>query len=643
MEMIISEISYSNIRKIKELKINFFNGNKFFRNTFIMMANGTGKTMSMDLIKGILDESANTWKPNKVKSFKPLNRDVDNGQFCLTVLFDNKKYKYFLDFDFVNNKSSIRTTVSAEVGGGIGKRRLPEELKDLFLPEFVQRFVFDGEQAKKVLDSGSTEAEEAIKYLYRLDELDKLLIENDALLQKYQQERDSGRGTDQSLKIHNTRKAECLKTIDFLTSELAKIEIALEENKKNKEEKSSLLDEINKKSKALDDAKNELLVKLSEIKSKVEISVYSILEISRKPYMVSTYFCDIMQSLGQNMKKLKLPKTISRGFFKELAAKDTCICGRELTEKERKVIIDNCENYLGEDQQGTLNKIKNSLTESIFSDNLNTEYDNLKHWIKEENKINNQLSKVLKDLEKSGGDEATNLRCDIDSLIAEIGRLESERKTIISKDDKDFGLNEKNNLAKAQKLLAELESKIAKATQTNIDLKRKLALDKYVSEILNTAKKKLKESIIVKANKKIAEIISDDIVEIEKIDKHIILKEKSGASEAQTLSVAYCYIGTLFEDSSLKFPFIIDSPVGKVDLEKRWVIADIIPKLFPQIISFVTSSEIRCFAEKFYKDDESNFITIEAGKGYADVKMTEGVEYFDEYQKKNPEESKNEF
>ena len=174
-------------------------------------------------------------------------------------------------------------------------------------------------------------------------------------------------------------------------------------------------------------------------------------------------------------------------------------------------------------------------------------------------------------------------------------------------------------------------------------MKRKQALEKYVSKIISIAKEKLKNNIIIKANKKIAEIITDDIVEIERIDKHIVLKEKSGASEAQTLSVAYCYIGALFDDSSLKFPFIIDSPVGKVDLEKRWVIADIIPKLFSQTISFVTSSEIRRFADKFYKDEESQFVTIEAGKGYADVKITEGMEYFDEYQKKNPEESKNEF
>ena len=642
MKMIISEISYSNIRKIKELKINFFNGDKLYKNTFIMMANGTGKTMSMELIKGILDESANFWKASKVKSFKPLNRDVEQGQFSMTILFDNKKYKYFLDFDFVNSRASVSTTVAAEVGGGIGKRRLPEELKDLFSPEFVQRFVFDGEQAKKVLDSGSAEAEEAIKYLYRLDELDKLLIENEALLSKYQQERDA-KGTDRSLIVNKTKREECLRKIELLKDDLDKTIKKLDESVKEKEEKNTLLEKINRKSKELNDEKNDLTAKLNEIKSEIERSTNVILQIMRKPYMVSSYFSDIMQELGQNMKKLKLPKTISREFFRELAQKNTCICGNTINETERKFIIDNCEKYLGEDQQGTLNKIKNSLTDNVFSDELSGEYGNLKHWMNEENKVNNQLSAVQKNLEKSGGEEAKKLNDEIHALIAIISLLEDTRKKITSKDDQDPYLDEKNNLAKAQRRLAELDGIIAKATQTNNDLKRKRALEKYVSEIMSIANGKLKDNIIVQANKKIAEIITDDIVEIEKIDRHIVLREKSGASEAQTLSVAYCYIGALFDDSSLKFPFIIDSPVGKVDLEKRWVIADIIPKLFSQIISFVTSSEIRCFADKFYKDESSQFITIEAGKGYADVKMTEGVEYFDEYQKKNPEENKNEF
>lgn len=41
------------------------------------------------------------------------------------------------------------------------------------------------------------------------------------------------------------------------------------------------------------------------------------------------------------------------------------------------------------------------------------------------------------------------------------------------------------------------------------------------------------------------------------IDRYIKLKGRDGASEGQTLRIAYCFLGTLFEDSELEFPFII--------------------------------------------------------------------------------------
>ena len=57
-----------------------------------MMANGTGKTTTMTLIKGIFDGSAADWPATKVRSFAPTLTEADTGEFSITVKFDDKRY-----------------------------------------------------------------------------------------------------------------------------------------------------------------------------------------------------------------------------------------------------------------------------------------------------------------------------------------------------------------------------------------------------------------------------------------------------------------------------------------------------------------------------------------------------------------------
>ena len=53
MKMSILEFEYKNIRKISSLRISFLNNaDEVIKNNFVMMANGTGKTTTMTLIKG---------------------------------------------------------------------------------------------------------------------------------------------------------------------------------------------------------------------------------------------------------------------------------------------------------------------------------------------------------------------------------------------------------------------------------------------------------------------------------------------------------------------------------------------------------------------------------------------------------------
>lgn len=66
----------------------------------------------------------------------------------------------------------------------------------------------------------------------------------------------------------------------------------------------------------------------------------------------------------------------------------------------------------------------------------------------------------------------------------------------------------------------------------------------------------------------------------------------------------------MFEDSELEFPFIIDSPTGSMDFDKREAVADIIPKVFNQMISFVQSAEVKRFADRFYDNPDAQYLQL---------------------------------
>lgn len=246
----------------------------------------------------------------------------------------------------------------------------------------------------------------------------------------------------------------------------------------------------------------------------------------------------------------------------------------------------------------------------------------------------------IKKLIKAGGEKARELQERIEELIRLISIARDELERIESKDENDASLTEENNLHKADQKFKYYEQEIAKATRTNTALRKKELVDSLVNEIKLQATTALKQEIVRKTNEKLRRVIVDDYVEIESIDRYIKLKGRDGASEGQTLSIAYCFLGTLFEDSELEFPFIIDSPTGKMDFEKRQAVADIIPLVFNQMIAFVQSAEVERFADRFYANPDSQYLTVVASPQDQAVVVYEGIDFFDSYQREHKGDEK---
>lgn len=634
MKMSILSLEYKNIRKISNLKLSFTKQDgSVVGNNFIMMANGTGKTTTMGLIKGLFDGTIVSWPPETIMSYKPTSTGAENGEFSVTVKFDDKQYKYFVYMNYLTGTAEIKTT-SSETGGMEQGLHLPESIRGIFSPEFVRRFVFDGEQATRSMDSSSNEAEKTIKYLYRLDELDEITVQNQKILTDIQSA-EGNKGSSSSLSNLRTRQANVDKTRKKLKDRAENLRKDIKEFEDEKRDKEKRRSELDKNYEQLNQEKNDIQRELDRNKADIETKISEILTLTKLPYLLSQEMCDRMTALGSSMTKLKLPKSSSKDFFVELSNSPTCVCGRCIGEKEKEAILKNAENYLGSDQQAILNSIKSSLVGNVFDSRLEVAFTELGKLREETNRLNTRYNNNEEKLVKAGGEEAARLKTRIDELIELIGGSRLKLDTIESKDEGDDELTEDNNLHKADLAYQRYEQQIASATRTNAALHRKETVDKLIKEIKEQATDELKKEIIRKTNEKLKRVIKDDYIEIDNIDRYIKLKGRDGASEGQTLSIAYCFLGTLFEDSELEFPFIIDSPTGKMDFDKRQAVADIIPLVFNQMIAFVQSAEVERFADRFYDNPDTQYITIVASPDGNDVEVNNGIEFFDSYQREH--------
>lgn len=632
MKMSILELEYKNIRKISSLQISFRNDTGgVIKNNFVMMANGTGKTTTMTLIKGLLDGSAKNWPVDYVKSFAPTTTTGDKGEFSITVKFDEKQYKYFLSLDYVNGIAKIET--QAPPKGRETGLLLPTAIKGIFTPEFVSRFVFDGEQAKKSMDRTSNEADETIRYLYRLDELDEILAMNMNILTEIQNAEGGSTGTRGSLSNLRSRQKKVRDHIASLEKKQKQLNGDIARFSQEKIEKEKQRQELDKNYEALNKEKNEVIAEQEKNRGNVDVKITEIVSLVKTPYLVSEGLCNRMYEFGDAMKKLKLPKSSSKDFFTELAYAEKCVCDRCIGEKERYAILKNAERYLGSDHQAVLNNIKSVLMGSTYDERLVAAFEELGKLQEQKTRLNARFADVEDKLIKAGGPQVEQLQSEIEVHIGQISSAQTQLKIIESKDEDDETLTEENNLHKARRADAEYEVKIASTTKTNAALRKKNVVQDLVNEIKTQATAALKEEIIKKANDKISRVIKDDYIEIESIDGYIKLKDREGASDGQTLSIGYCFLGTLFEEAELEFPFVIDSPTGKMDFDKRQAVADIIPVVFNQMIAFVQSAEVKCFADRFYKNTDTQYLTIVASKDTEEIAIHKGIAFFDSYQR----------
>lgn len=632
MEIKIVGWGYENIRRFNTLQIDLMQNNHLPHITLVMMRNGTGKTTTITLMRAILSGSATTWTPDIVRGFKPTQSQVSQGKFYIKVKFGAESYHYNLVLDYDEGKASYQTTRVGLSGGLEAGHELPMQLKGVFNNEgFISRFIFDGEQAKKTLSSSSKEAELAITYLYRIDKLDDLISLINSLVQRKQSESASRGASSTSLKSNRTRMETKKKNYTNLVSRRDSV---LDEIVKNQNQ----WDELERRRIGLitsDERLRQEQTRLNNEKTEKSNELNRILQTVgtyiKEPFQVHSVFDERLKGLVQNMQSLKLPKTTAREFFRELSESPDCICGRPIGPEEKEAILKRAENYLGEDDLSAINAIKDKLRNYQRSESLAIALDQMITLKEDIQGIQSALNRLVLQLDEEAMHEADSIVEEQSIVKQTILDLERERDILIA----PFGApntSELNNIAAAEKAWNETLENLLRATGTYEYTQKANKLIAYINNIRLLALQKLKNGIVLKTNEKVAKIITDERITVEKIDGNLILHDRTEVSEGQTLAIAYSYICSLFEHSPFEFPFVIDSPAAKMDLDVRREVATVIPTLFKQLIIFITSGETAGFAEKLYNQDDVLYITVEGKEDEERVVCTLGKDYFATYQ-----------
>lgn len=635
MKISILSWEYENIRRMGKLKIDLEeSGGKVYGNTLIMMPNGTGKTTTLRLIGAALTGKAVDWKEDDVRSYRPSYQFVEKGKFCLKVSFDGDIFYYILNFDYELGEVKYETCMVNRSGGIESGHFLPHSLKDVFTEEFVNRFVFDGEQAQKTLNSGSSEAERAIVYLYQLDKMDDLCGEINKLVER-KQEMANSQVTERGVKLSKTKADKRKDHHEALKKQLEDSKKELEAKREKKKRLEERYQNIISEDAQMREEQDRLNRQKKEIKGQKKETTERIMSYVRKPYNLQIEMDMRLQGLWQNMHTLRLPRNVANEFFKEVIEHKVCICGRCIGEQEEKIILRNASSYLGGDELAVLNGIKSALKEYEVDRELKQERERLKRLQEREQEVNNGLDRLANTMAEKGNQEILKVKNTIRELEIDMNRLEAECHKLSTTDYlSNPELTEENNIKKAYEAWKLADEYYTKMNGTYEFIQKAEKLKKYVQNIKKKTLQKLKKYIVQETNGKVQEIIQNDNIRIKDINGHLLFEDRDNLSEGQNLAVAYAYIGILFAHSQDEFPFIVDSPAASLDLNMRREIAKIMPDLFHQMIVFVTSGEREGFADTYFEREGVQYYTVAGDRNKA-VELHEGKDYFAKFQERS--------
>ncbi|QCC51441.1 AAA family ATPase [Halapricum salinum] len=637
MNLKIRGIRYENIREFENLELDFSpEGDEPHHISLVQMPNGTGKTTTMKLIRTTLlgaDLSS-----DEVRSYRPPEFEAIEGAFEIDLEFEDELFTLRLELDYEMGEFDYRHIKPEEVGGGdTPGHYLPTGLENTITESFVDLFVFNGELTEEFIQHGSDEAENALKIVNFLNRLED---QRDQIREVVKEQQDDENvTTEKGFKNIKTRLENAEKRLEALLRQKRKLESEIEEHGSNIEELETTRKEILAENQEQLDRYNELGEDITELKSELEVRTETLLDEMRYPSQLDPDINDDLEELLENMNIMQLPKSTSEEFFTELAESTQCICNRPIGEEEREAIRENADQYLSEDDIGVLNSLKDHLRSIPDTKDFEEEFDKLEGKRSELAGYQHERGSLDVD-DKDLNEKLEDLSNKIQKQQKEMEEKEEVLEALTTNDkalQEQLGLDWKDNIPLCKHTRNKYEKQIRQASGTVHFGKKADLLEEIFDEFIDRCLESLKNKQIEETNHKLERILGYSRVQVEDIDNSIIVEGRDGTSEGQSLSIAYAYLSTLFEDSKLDVPFVIDSPAVSIDYDKREEVAHIISNLFDQLVIFVISPERERFVSELDSDD-IQYLTVHKTDTPGEVVKHTSEDTFMEFQSEEEEE-----
>jgi DNA sulfur modification protein DndD len=562
--------------------------------SLIQMPNGTGKTTTLELLRGALAGPAAWTDKDAIREYGPKANSGGRGAFELRLLVDERRFTIELGLDFDARRAEFRTTW----GSSVPRFVRPPALVRVLTPEFVPFFVFDGELAQSLLDPKKTQARQALEVQFQLSTLGQFRSSLDRYWEN--KTRNTTARSDKGLTQRQNKLAELGERRDRLVAERTQLRKRIASLTAKREELNTEYKERFDQDTQAQQERQRLEQELQRVATNLSGLLASALTEARKPQNLSPRFTRGIQLLRENLDRLKLPESAAREFFDELAHDEHCVCGEEMTEARRGAILARRNSYLGKEDMGILNAIKGAVKDTAgdvpgtYRESFDKHLSRLREAVRERDMVQGELDALERRRLEGGDAELSQMKAKLDEFDQTLNK-DQERLGVLEADDdgeQDDSTESLKALAKKIKRAGDL---VAEATQTRDIRVKTTILKKIIQQAVERATGKIAAQLVQNTNARLETILTRSPLRVADVRDSVVLDGQSRGSPGQTLALGYAFLLGLFDAGQVGLPFVVDSPTGALDKNVRREIAELLPRMSQQLVAFTTSSEYEQF------------------------------------------------
>ena len=600
--------------------------------TLLQIQNGYGKTTTLTLLRSIVTGRLPSELGIPISSFKYKgSEEIENpdyGLFSVTFEINGSTYVIEIEFDYGLNEAEFYTI--SDVLGGRERGWFPPndfmtKFKDKVL--LAKTFLFDGETSEEI-NSRSGFLLESLREITDLNLIYEL-IDDDPVkrsLQRLISQIAKNNGFKNASKKYQTLENSFIDLLNHIEkiekrkNEIQNKLIVLEEQISSKEK---IIDEIIGSDTEVKERVDEVKAQIAEKQKEIEQKTNELrLALMNPGYAISKM--DHLKHFYREIDRLKVPKIAGQSFFEELINANICVCGREISDKERNYMRSRMNEYLADDIISVIRPMQELVLKpslpltpySYLTEELEALIDEKIDLEQELASLQDRLSEDLQKKIQKLQDEITILKLEWEKLYDEWIEITSNDAVQIKREEWDKGVIKKGkkgeefyiqkskftkckNLFTLRKLKKYLRREMNKVSNVHefgnvVEIIQDVlsdALDRTMDEIIAIVEKTLNiyYNTLVPHVHQTIRLRGSENFELRFYNAKN--EPLNSVHQASKLAAAYSFISAIFKVGRVQLPLVADSPVTSFsnNVAEEW--GKTISKLFPQVIAFITSME----------------------------------------------------